>query len=106
MHAGLLPLQLTLFTSRCQVDEDGYNSVATLRDVPLHQTWVLILFHSQICLLVKSTLSDMHAGFIIQIHMFVRCLSARQDIWSFTPKGKAPFPRVCKTCRLLSWTPS
>ena len=64
MHAGLLPLQLTLFTSRVQVDEDGYNSVATLRDVPLHQTWVLILCHSQICLLVQSTLSDMHAGFI------------------------------------------
>ena len=42
----------------------------------------------------------------IQIHVFVM-----QGIWSVTnpsdmPTGRVPLPRVCKTCRLPSWTPS
>ena len=48
----------------CRWKKVGYNSVATLTEVRLHQTWLLILCHSQICLLVQPTLSDMHAGFI------------------------------------------
>ena len=48
----------------CGWKTDGYNSVATLTEVPIHQTRLLILCHSQIWLLVQSTLSDMHAGFI------------------------------------------
>ena len=48
----------------CRWRQDGTNSVATLTGLPLHQRCLLILCHSQIYLLVQSTLSDMHAGFI------------------------------------------
>ena len=48
----------------CRWKKVGYNSVATLTEAWLHQTWLLILCHSQICLLVQSTLLDMHAGLI------------------------------------------
>ena len=50
-------------------------------------------------------------GTFIQICVFVKCCSIRQGIWSVTnpsdmPTGGVPLPQVCKTCRLLSWTPS
>ena len=44
-------------------------------------------------------------GSFIKIHVFVKCFSIRQDIWSVTdppdmPTGKVPLPQVCKTCQL------
>ena len=50
-------------------------------------------------------------GSFIQIHVFVKCFSIKQDIWSVTnppvmSTGKVPLPHVCKTCQLPSWTPS
>ena len=85
----------------CRWKKDGYKYDATCTEVPLYQTCLLIQCHSQICLLCT----------FIQIRMFVKCCSIRQDIWSVAnpsdePTGTVPLPWVCKTCRLPSWTPS
>ena len=50
-------------------------------------------------------------GSFIQIHVFVKCFSIRQEIWYVTnppdmSTGKGRLPRVCKTYQLPSWTPS
>ena len=50
-------------------------------------------------------------GSFFHICEFVKCCSIRQGIWSVTiqsdmPTGRMLLPRVCKTCRLLSRTPS
>ena len=95
----------------CRWKKHGYNSVATLIEVPLHQTWLLFLSHSQICLFVQSTLSDRHAGFIYLDTCVCKVIPIRQDIWSVTnpqdmPTGKIPLPQVCKTCKLPFWRPS
>ena len=50
-------------------------------------------------------------GSFIQIHVFVKCFSIRQEIWYVTnppgmPTGKVRLPRGCKTYQLLAWTPS
>ena len=37
----------------CRWKKDGYTSGATCTEVPLHQICLLILYHSQICLLVQ-----------------------------------------------------
>ena len=46
-------LQLTFILVECRRKRDGYKSGATLTEVPLHQTCLLIQCHSQICLLVQ-----------------------------------------------------
>ena len=68
----------------CRWKKDGYNSVATLTEMSLHQTWLLILCHSQICLLVQSTLSDMHAGLIYSDTRVCKVLlhQARHLVWT------------------------
>ena len=40
--------------------------------------------------LYSATLSDMHAEFIYQIHVFVKCFSIKQDIWSITNPPDMP----------------
>ena len=50
-------------------------------------------------------------GSLIQKYEFVKCCSIREGIWSVTNPNDMPtcrvlLPRVCKTCRLPSWTPS
>ena len=50
-------------------------------------------------------------GSFIQIHMFVKCFSIRQEIWLNTnppdiPTGKVRLPRVCTLCQLPACTPS
>ena len=57
-------------------------------------------------------LSDMPActvlGSFIQIHVFVKCFSFRQEILYVTdmPTCKVRLSRVCKTYHLLAWTPT
>ena len=51
-------------------------------------------------------------GSFIQVHVFVKCFSIRQEIWYHVknppdmPTGKVRLPRVCKTYQLPVWTPS
>ena len=45
-------IQPTYLLVECRRKWDGYKSGATLTEVPLHQTCLLIWCHSQICLLV------------------------------------------------------
>ena len=50
-------------------------------------------------------------GSFIQIHVFEKCISIRQETWYLTnsldmPTGKVRLPRVCKTYQLPAWTPS
>ena len=45
-------IQPTFWLVECRRKRDGYKSGATLTEVPLHQTCLLIWCHSQICLLV------------------------------------------------------
>ena len=50
-------------------------------------------------------------GSFIQIHVFVKCFSTRQEIWYVTnppdmPTGKVRLPRNCITYQLPAWTPS
>ena len=83
---------LLLLLQRCHYIRHGCWSFVTLRYGCLYY---------QTCML----------GSFIQIHMFVKCFSIRQDIWSVTnppdmPTGKVPLPRVCETCQLPYWTPS
>ena len=47
-------------------------------------------------------------GSFIQIVVFVKCFSIRQEIWYVTnppdmPTGKVQLPRVCKTDQLPAW---
>ena len=46
-------IQPTFRLVECRRKWDGYKSGATLTEVPLHQTCLLIWCHSQICLLVQ-----------------------------------------------------
>ena len=68
--------------------------------------------HSQVCLLVQCN-SIRHVCWVhlLRYVCFVKCFSIRQDLGSVTnlsdmPTGKVPLPRLCKTLRLLIWTPS
>ena len=85
----------------CRWKKDGYKPGATLTEVPLHQTCLLIRCNSRICLLVQCN-SIRHACWIIyQIRMFVKCCSIRQGIWSVTnpfntPTGRVPAHRFLK----------
>ena len=50
-------------------------------------------------------------GSFIQIHVFVKCFSTRQEVWYVTnppdmPTGKVRLPRVCIIYQLPAWTPS
>ena len=50
-------------------------------------------------------------GSFIQIHVFVKCFSIRQEIWFDTnppdiPTGKVRLLRVCTLCQLPACTPS
>ena len=95
----------------CRGEWDGYKSGATLTEVSLHQTCLLIRSHSQTCLLVKCNCMTCMLGSFIQIHMFVKCFSIRQEIWHVTnppdmSTGKVRLPRVCKAYQLPAWTPS
>ena len=50
-------------------------------------------------------------GSFIQIHVFVKCFSIRQEIWYVTnppdtPTGLMRLLQVCKTYQLPSWMPS
>ena len=46
-------LQPTFWLVECRGKRDGYKFGATLTEMPLHQTCLLIGYHSQICLLVQ-----------------------------------------------------
>ena len=106
-------LQPAFLLVECRGNRDGYKSGATLTEMPLHQTCLLILWHSNICLLVQCNYivyQTCMLGSFIQIHVFVKCFSLRQEIWYVTnppdiPTGKVPLPRVCKTYQLPAWTP-
>ena len=89
---------LLLLLQRCHYIRHGCWSCVTLRYAclysQLYQTWML------------GSLTS-----FIQIHVFVKCFSIRQDIWSVRnppdmPTGKVPLQQVCKTCQLSSWSPS
>ena len=49
----------------CRCKKDGYKSVATFTEVPLHQTCLLIGATLRYACLYNATLSDMHDGFIL-----------------------------------------
>ena len=59
-------LQLTFWLVECRRKRDGYKSGATLTEVTLHETRLLIRCHSQICLLVQCN-SIRHACWV---HLF------------------------------------
>ena len=65
-------LQLTFCLVECRGKWGGYKSCATLTEVPLHQTCLLIQCHPQTCLLVQYS-SIIHACWVhlIRIHVFV-----------------------------------
>ena len=98
-----------ILLAECRWKKDGNKSGATITEVPLHQTCVLIrlpLPH-----MPASTVHVYQTCSFIQIRVFVKCCSIRQDIWSVTnpsdmPTGRVPLPQVSKTCWLPSCTPS
>ena len=57
-------LQPTFLLVECRGKQDGYNSGATLTEVPLRQTCLVIRCHSQICLLVQCN-SIRHACWVL-----------------------------------------
>ena len=119
MPVGLLPhyrpcllvrfaLQPTVWLVECRGKRDGYKYGATLTDVPLHQTCVPL---SKMPACTVQLYQTRMLGSFIQIHVFVKCFSIRQEIRYVTnppdmPTGKVQLPRVCKTYQLPAWTPS
>ena len=108
-------LQTTFWLVECRRKRGGYKSGATLTEVPLHQTCLLIMSGSCATLrntcLYSATLSDMHAGFIYSDTRVCKVLlhQARNLVYYKSTRhayrlGAAP--TVCKTYQLPSWTPS
>ena len=57
----------------CRWNENGYDYAATLKEVPLHQTWLLILSHSEISMDVQCN-SIRHACWVHLIRYTCFCL--------------------------------
>ena len=92
-------LQPTFWLVECRGKRDGYKSSAD--PVPLSDMPACTVQLYQTCIL----------GSFIQIYVFVKCFSIRQEIWYVTnpldmPTGKVRLPRGCKTYQLPAWTPS
>ena len=88
MPAGPFCTSTNILTS--WVQRDGYKSGATLTEVPLRQTCLLIRCHSQICLLVQCN-SFRHACWV---H-----LSRYMCLLSASPSGKKPgMLQIHQTC--------
>ena len=95
----------------CRMKKDSYKSGAICTEVPLYQTCLLIQCHSDMPACTVQLYQTCMLGSFIHIHLFVKCCSIRQGIWSVTnpsdiPTCRMPLPQVCKTCLLSSWTPS
>ena len=86
-------LQVWCYSNRGAITSDMSADPVPLSDMPACTV--------QLCML----------GSFIQIHVFVKCFSIRQEIWYVAnppemPTGKVRLPRVCKTYQLPAWTPS
>ena len=78
-------LQVLCYSYRDAITSDMSADQVPLSDMP---ACTVQLYHT--CML----------GSFIQIHVFVKCISIRQDIWYVTnppdmPTGKVRLPRVC-----------
>ena len=78
--------QLTFWLVECRGTRDGYKSGATLTEVPLHQTCLLIRCLLRHACLNSATLSctvqlyqTCMLGSFIQSHLFVKCFSTRKS---------------------------
>ena len=65
----------------CIWKKDVYKSGATHTGMQLHQTWLLILCHSNMPACTVQLYQTYIQGSFIQICVFVKCFSIRQDIW-------------------------
>ena len=104
MPAGPRPLQTfyIFLLVECIWKKDGYKSCATHTEMQLHQTWLLILCHTQICLLVQCDSIKIHTGFIYSDMCICKLLldQARHLAVaksSDMPTGRVPLPKVCKS---------
>ena len=89
-------LQVGCYSYRGAITSDISADPVPLSDIP---ACTVQLF--QTCML----------GSFIQIHVFVKCFSIRQEIWYVTkpldmPTGKVRLKRACKTYQLPAWMPS
>ena len=89
-------LQVWCHSYRGAITSDMFADPVPLSDMPA----CTVQFY-QTCML----------GSFIQIHIFVKCFSIRQEIWYVTnpsdmPTGKVWLPQVCKTYKLPACTPS
>ena len=118
MPIGVVPLnksgilvnchRINILLVECRWKKGGCKSGATCTEVPLYQTCLMIQCHTQIGLQLYQTCL---LGSWIHLHMFVKCCSINQGIWSVTnpsdmPTGRMPLAQGCKTCRVPSWMPS
>ena len=80
-----------ILLAECRWKKDGNKSGATEVPLLLSDMPASTVQHYQTCML----------GSFIQIHVFVKCCTIRQDIWSVTnpsyiPIGRVPFHRFVK----------
>ena len=83
-------LQVCCYSYRGAITSDMFADPVPLSDMPVCTVQLY-----QTCMM----------GSFIQIHVFVKCISIRQDIWYVTnppdmPTGKVRLPRVCQTYQL------
>ena len=95
---------INILLMKCWWKKRGYKSGATCTEVPLYQTCPMARCHSQVCLLVQCNYIR-HACWV-HLHMFVKCCSIKQCIWSDKPTGRVPLTKGCQTYREPSSTPS
>ena len=74
-----------------------------------HVCWSGVLSYMPAC--TVQLYQTCMLGSFIQIHVFVKCFSIRQEIWYATnppdmPTGRVRLPRVCKNYQLPAWMPS
>ena len=117
MPAGVVPYykpcllvlgycSLHLILVKCKWKKNGYKSGPTLTGVPLHQTSADPVSLSDMPACTVKLCQTCMLGSFLQLHMFVKCCSIWQGIWSVTVPsdmhtGRVPLPHVCKMCRLL-----
>ena len=72
-------LQPTFLLVEFRGKRNGYKSGATLKEVPLHQTWLLIQCHSQIFLLVQC--NSIRNACWVHLFRYVLLHQARNLVW-------------------------
>ena len=102
---------IVILLVKCRMKKYSCKSSATCTEVPLYQTCLLIWCHLDMPACTVQLYQTCMLCSFIHIRMFVKCCSSSQGIWSVTnssdlPLGRRPLPRVRKTYRPPSWTPS